>query len=299
MTAVGEQSILDIFTYPSVGGDDWRYTYETAVVRALEIQMLNKAALLDMANAESFEQALELLSSTEYAVPAGAGNFAEVEDMLSSRRTAVRSLFEDLMIDKSIVKLFNSRDDFANLRLVVRRVVTNRPVGTDYSSDGNVGPEQFEQVFAEENYELLPDYMRQAAEQAVLGYYQDKRIVRIDFAIDRFQAKYNLKRAKGLKSIFLTNLFRLRIDLTNIRTMLRLKFTESALRNVFLPGGFIEIERLQAGLDADYQALGALFFVTPHHRIVESAASYLSANNSFLNLEQQCQEFRSRLRLIC
>jgi V/A-type H+-transporting ATPase subunit C len=195
------------------------------------------------------------------------------------------------MIDKSIVELFRTRDDFANLRLALRRTLTERPLGTDYSNEGNVSPEIFEQVFEEENYELFPDYMQQAVEQAVLAYYQNKDIRQIDYAIDRFQAEYNLKKARRLRSIFLLGLFKIQIDLTNIRTMLRLKFTESEQRNLFIKGGFIELERLTKALETDYAALGSLFFVLPYHRVVESGANYLMSDKSFLTAERQCEEF--------
>jgi V/A-type H+-transporting ATPase subunit C len=285
-----EQAILDFYTYPPIGGDDWRYTFETAQVRALEMQMLSRATFLDMANAESFEQAADLLSATEYALPRTGSSFAEMEDMLQLRRAAVRELFEILCIDKPIIEIFRTRDDFANLRLVLRRTLTEKPVGTDYSDQGNVPPEQFEQVFEEENYELFPDYMQQAVDRAVLAYYQNKDIRRIDYATDSVQAEFNLKKARKLESLFLLGLFRIQIDLTNIRTMLRLKFTESEQRNVFLDGGYIELERLEKGLDVGYEGLGSLFFVTPYFRIVESGASYLTSNKSFLKLEQQCEE---------
>jgi V/A-type H+-transporting ATPase subunit C len=189
------------------------------------------------------------------------------------------------------VELFKTRGDFANLRLAVRRTLTEKPLGTDYSSDGNFPPERFEEVFEGENYELFPDYMAEAVEQAVLAYYQNKDIRRIDYAIDRLQAEYNLKIARRLKSIFLLGLFRIQIDLTNIRTMLRLKYTESEQPNVFLKGGFIELERFRHGLDIGYETLGPLFFVTPYHEVVQTGANYLMSDKSFLRAEQQCSEF--------
>ncbi len=291
MAELAEQTVLDFYTYPPIGGDDWRYTFETAQVRALEMQMLSPATLLDMANAENFAQAADLLSATEYALPQTSRTFAEMENILQLRRSAVRELFAELMIDKPIVELFKSRDDFANLRLAVRRTLTEKPLGTDYSNDGNFPPEQFEQVFEEENYALFPDYMAEAVEQAVLAYYQNKDIRRIDYAIDRLQAEYNLKKARELKSVFLLGLFRIQIDLTNIRTMLRLKFTESEETNVLLKGGFIELERFEHRLDIGYETLGPLFFVTPYHRVVETGANYLMSDKSFLRAEQQCAEF--------
>lgn len=294
MSLAAERAILDFYTYPPIGTDDWRYAFETAQVRAIEMQMLSRANLLDMANAPDFASAAGALAATEYALPqaaSGAGLGAEeVENMLLLRRTAARQLFSDMILDEPIVRLFKARDDFANLRLAVRRTLTDRPLGTDYSADGNVSPELFEQVFEEENYELFPDYMQQATEQAVLAYYQNKDVRRIDYAIDDAEAQYNLRMARKLGSVFLLGLFKIHIDLTNIRTMLRLKFTESEQRNVFLQGGFIPVERFIHGLDLGYESLGALFFVTPYHHIVDIGANYLSSNKSFLKIEQQCDE---------
>jgi V/A-type H+-transporting ATPase subunit C len=287
---IAEQAVLDFYMYPPLGGDDWRYGHQTARVRVLETQMLSAAVLLDMANAESFESAADLLAASEYSLQHGSKNFAEVENVLQFRRSAARKLFEELMIDKLIVELFRARDDFANLRLALRRTLTERPLGTDYSSEGNVSPQIFEQVFEEKNYELFPDYVAEAAERAVLAYYQNKDIRRIDYAIDQLQAEYNLKKARRLKSIFLLGLFRIQIDLTNIRTLLRLKFTESEQRDVFLKGGYLELERLRHGLELGYEALGPLFFVTPYCRVVEAGANYLMSNKSFLKVEQQCEE---------
>ncbi len=282
---------VDFYTYPPVGDDDWRYTFQTAQVRVLEMQMLSPAALLDMANAKNFEQAAGLLAATEYAIPQTSKSFAEMEDILRLRRAAVRELFADFILDKPIVELFKTRADFANLRLALRRTLTEKPLGTDYSDDGNVPPEIFEEVFEAENYNLLPCYMAQAVERAVLAYYQNKDVRQIDFAIDDVQAEYNLKIARRLNSLFLLGLFRIQIDLTNIRTMLRLKYTESEQRNVFLKGGYIQLERLKRGLDIGYEALGHLFFVTPYYQIVESGANYLASDKSFLRAEQQCAKF--------
>ena len=294
MSELAEQTVIDFSTYPPVGADDWQYAFQTAQVRSLETQMLTRAALLDMTNAESFEQAADLLSGTEYALPQAGKDIAQAETILQQRRTALRELFSDLMLDESIVQLFKARDDFANLRLALRRSLTEKPIGTDYSPDGNIAPEQLEQLFSEQgefSSQASTEYVRQAVEQAILAYYQDKDIRQIDYQIDSFQANYNLKTALRLNSVFLLSLFRTQIDLTNIRTMFRLKFTESDERKVFLTGGFIEPERFKNSLEHGYEALGQLFFATPYNRIVEIGAHYLASNKSFLRVEQQCEEY--------
>ncbi len=286
-----EDTVFDFLTYPSVGTDDWQYTAQSAQVRALEMQLLTRATLMDMANAPDFATAAASLSGGDYVLPQGDLRMDDVQATLLEKRTGVRELFVDWMLDETVVEVFRSRDDFANLRLALRRVATDRPVGSDYSTDGNVAPDILQQVFEEENYALLPDFLAEATEQAILAYYQDKNIPAIDHVIDRFEAQYQLARAREVGEVFLLNLFRLQIDLTNIRTVLRLKHMDAEQRSVLPPGGFMEMDRLYQALEAGYESLGQLFFATPYYRIVDAGAGYLAANESFLKVEQQCEDY--------
>ena len=82
----------------------------------------------------------------------------------------------------------------------------------------------------------------------------------------------------------------MQIDLTNIRTLMRLKMAERDERDLFLPGGFVETGRFVHGLDLGNEALGALFYSTPYHEVVERGVSYLGQEKSFLGMERQCEE---------
>jgi len=291
MTNAAQQPVIDFCTYPPIGGDDWRYTFQTARVRVLESQMLSRATLMDMTNAEGFEQALDLLAASEYALPQGGRNFEEVEKMLVLRRSETRRLFKDLILDEPLVELLREKDDFANLRLALRRKLTEKPLGTDYSDEGSIPADDIKEIFEEENYTPLPYYIQEAIERAVLAYYQNKNVRQIDYAIDAAQAEYKIRKAEELKSEFLLGLFRIQVDLTNIRTMLRLKFTESDERNVFPNGGYVEPQRFMRAVDAGYEAIAALFFATPYYEIIDSGVNYLVSDNSFLRIEHNCEEY--------
>ena len=286
-----EKPVIDFSEYPRIGAEDWNYTFETAKIRALEMGMLSKSLLADMANSGNFDAAMDLLGSSEYAIGQGQRNFAEIENVLLGRRSSVGKLFADLIKDDAIVELLGAKIDFTNLRLGLRRKLTDKEVGTDYRDDGNVAADIFERILGEENYGLFPEHMQNAIERAVLAYYQDKQIRQIDYAIDGVEAEYNIQRASELGSEFLLGLFRIRIDLINIRTMFRLKLTESEERNVFLDGGYIEIEQLKHGIDAGYEAMGQMFFATPYCKMVEAGAEYAGSKGSFLMLEQKCDEY--------
>ncbi len=290
MNAALEQPLIDFYRYPPVGGDDWRYAYETAQARTIEAQMLSRSTLLDMANASDFEQSAELLRSTEYTLSAGAG-ISELERVLMSRRSVLRQQFAGWMHNKVILGLFKSRDDFANLRLAVRRSLTKKPIGGDYSNEGNFPPEQYADVFENEKYEMLPDYMADAAQRAVLAWYQDKDIRRIDYAIDAAQVEFNLTTAHKLNNEFLLGLFRIQTDIVNIRTMLRLRLKGDTSPDVFLHGGYVERDKLIRGLEAGPEGIAAIFFATSYSDFIQTGSAYASSEKSFLKIEQQCEEY--------
>ena len=285
-----KQPDLNFFRYPPIGTDDWRYAYATARVRALQSQMLSNAELHDLANAENYTAAAELLSQTQYALPQAGANLNDLENILIQRRTELRELFKKLIIDEDIIEPLIVREDFANMRLALRRKLTEKPVGVDYSNDGSIPAEDFEKIFEEENYSPLPYHMREAIERAVLAYYQDKDIRQIDYALDYTHFEHKLNGALQLKNIFMIELFRMQIDLNNIKTMLRLKFTESEVRNVFIFGGYLNIRELKTALDTDFEAVKNMFAYTPYKEIFEQGINYLTENNSFIKLEQKCDE---------
>lgn len=286
-----KQNEISFYRYPPIGSEDWRYAYPTAKVRVLELAMIPRGTFVDMANAGSFAEAAELLAGTEYAVDPSSDS-AQIEQMLLERRSQTRQLFVDLMLDETIVDFMRAREDFTNMRLAIRRVVTGKPLGDDYSNHGNVPAEEFEEIFEQENFERFPDYLQKAVEAAVLGYYENKDIRRIDYGIDRVEAAWRVSQAEQHKLTFMASLVRIRIDLNNIRTMLRLKMADRLEETqFFLPGGFVDVDKFIHGLETGYEAISQLFYATPYFELLEASIPYLRSEQSFLKLEKECEDF--------
>ena len=288
--AIDEQSAIEFNRFPPIGEEDWSYSFATARTRVLECQLLGRGQFMDMINAGSFAEAVELLSGTDYAISGEVKNFADVETMLLERRSELRNLFVELLANDDFVEMLRAREDFANMRLAIRRVVTGRDINADYSKDGNVEASELEEIFEQENYSRFPMYLQEGVEQAVLGYYSTKDIRWVDYGIDRAQAMYKINKARQIGSVFLLSLFRTQIDLNNIRTMLRLKMAERDDRDLFIEDGFVDREMLLSGLNGGYDTLSTVFYPTAYLDIVEGGVSYLTSSHSFLALERLCEE---------
>ncbi len=285
-----QPAVIDFFSDPPIGPEDWRYAFATGKVRVLETQMPDRALLAELAGADRFEAAAEMLSGTEYSLSPKSDS-GQIEAMLLERRSEVRRLFVDLMQDEAIVRMFRAREDFTNMRLAVRRVVTDKPLGTDYSTEGAIPAEEFEEIFEQELYERFPDYLQEAVEAAVLGYYENKDIRQIDYAIDRVEAHWRIEQSMRAGSVFCVSLNRLRIDLHNLRTLMRLKFAEREEPFHFLAGGFVETDKFVQGLDHNYDSLAPLFYATPYYDLIDNGVRYFKDRQSFLNLERGCEDF--------
>jgi V/A-type H+-transporting ATPase subunit C len=161
----------------------------------------------------------------------------------------------------------------------------------DYSNEGSVPAEEFEDILRQENFERLPDYLQSAVEAAILGYYENKDIRKIDYGIDRVEYQWHIQRAEELGNIFFISYARVLVDLYNIRTMLRLKAAERDEKEFFFDGGFVDVDKFVQGLSAPYESISTLFFATPYYELMEEGVRYLRSDQSFLRLEQQCEDY--------
>ena len=106
------------------------------------------------------------------------------------------------------------------------------------------------------------------------------------------EAEWRVEQAAKQKQVFMASLVRIRVDLTNIRTMLRLKMAEREEEtNFFLPGGFVDVDKCVQGLEAGYETIAQLFFATPYCELLEASIPYLRNEQSFLKLEKESEDF--------
>lgn len=289
MTIETEQLSFGFNTYPPVEETDWKYVQAVAQVRTIEDRLFSRQFFTELANAKTFKELCEMLAGTDYTV-APVMTEEEIEQLLAGRRLEARKLFAQLVDDEQIAAAVLSRIDYANLRLAIRRLVTDKPIGRDYQPQGLVEPDQFETAFEQEDYSGLPSFLQNCVEQAVVAYYKNKNVRDIDLEIDRAEAEFMCESAQNIGNVFLLELFRMQTDLANIKTMFRQKFRNITERDAFLPGGYLEKSRFVQCYDIGFEALAAHFDATPYRHIVESGAAYLQKEKSFLKLEAASDE---------
>ena len=285
---------INFARYPSIHAENWRYAFAVGAVRVLETRLLSRSALVQLAGVEGDEQLESQLRDTDYAVEPGAGPLpARLEPALLRERQAARDEFAHLVDDPLVNELFQSRVDFHNLRVALRQALSERDFSHALIDHGVVPTATLQAVFAEERYDSLPEHLRAAVVQAIPAYFEGKNPRQIDFAVDRAQAVFRLKRAREIGSPFLVELARLTADLTNIRATLRVKRLEQERRLLdaaLLPGGYVETDMLHEALHRPWDGVAALFSVTPYADVVAGGVEAIVQDESFIRLERVCDD---------
>jgi vacuolar-type H+-ATPase subunit C/Vma6 len=293
MTVYNED--INIAMVPDVGGDDWHFAFQAALVRSMETSLLSRSLIQDMASAGDLASAVEMLSGSEYAIEQGKVSLSEIESMLDERRKELLRFYKDLVGESPVSALPEIMIDMSNLRLALRRFVTDKPIGNDYFPGGSEPVSTYETVFEQNDYSFLPRHMQDAIEQGLLAYYEDKNIRDIDFALDQVQFDSLVALARKSESSYLEGVARVEADLNNIKTVMRKKLVEDDSLKGFIEGGFVDIDKLRSALHGNLDQFSTICYATPYGGIIDAGIEYLNRENSFLRLEGMCDNYMGQI----
>ena len=263
------------------------YLSLSAMLRAREPKLLNADRAGRMLDAASFEEAAKLLTDCGYAdlSQAGAG---EIEAALTQRRNQILDELEQLSPERAIVDLFRIKYDVHNAKVLLK----SEAMGVDgtalYSRSGRFAPEKLQELYHEERYSELPESFGKALAEAksILARTANPQLA--DFVLDRAMFEEMLAAAKATDCPFLTGYVRLLIDCSNLKSLVRtgrMHKDADFLRQVLLPGGNVDEDRLQAA--GDGEGLTALFAHSPLEQAAARGAEALSGG-SLTAFERAC-----------
>ncbi|MCK4850360.1 MAG: V-type ATPase subunit, partial [Phycisphaerae bacterium] len=253
--------------------EDWRYAFAIGALRVLQTRLLESSRLNDLANSISLDEMVARLAGTAYAPGTeGSAVSEQIEARLKHLRWAAYELIIPMCLDEALKRFLQGPEDFRNLKILLRRTLIENSPELPLSDLGFIKPDQLQQDFEAEKYDSFEPAMAQTIQDAIVAYYDDKNPRNIDFAVDRGAIMYRRTLAGELKNEYLLGLCALLGDLGNIRSMARLKWLEEdskLLGRAFLPGGSIELSRLQGALAGSWEAISAMFFATPYAQLIE------------------------------
>lgn len=277
-----------------VGKENTEYAYAVGRIRALETRLLTRAVVDRMLEAADMDELFRILADTSYGTI--LSETAEYQRLLEVEETRSVELFDELCLDPTLSELIHYRYDFHNLKVLMKAYIAKSEEEFNYalSPRGNFDISFLKGVFGEEKFGALPEILQLTINRALGEYYSKEDPRLIDLIVDQEMFQFCADQISKMKNDFLTQLLALIIDLTNIKTLARVKRLEEdkeTLRLAFFDGGNLRPGWYVNMAEEPWENLSHRFYATPYFYLIEEGYGYLQSEKSYLKLEKMCDDF--------
>lgn len=223
------------------------YPFAVASVRSMENKLLSQQKLMQMAEAKSAEEALRLLSDTAYG-KTQVQDVHQFEEMIETHLEETYTSVAKLIPDEALIDIFLYKNDYHNIKVLIKEEISKVSGKKLLVRGGTIDVEEMKKNFRERNYAEMPIINGDAVEEAISLYAKTKNGQYIDTVLDKACFAAMDERASEMKNPFVRKYVTMLADLTNLKTILRVKQMGrpfEAFEDACVPGGEIRMDVFQ------------------------------------------------------
>lgn len=197
------------------------FAYAVGRIRALETKLLDGNQLERIAETPSLTEALARLGETEYSpLLAGLKQSQNFETILNQELIRVAGLVTELSGKAPEFLIFRQRYDFQNLKVIIKKITVP---STQLSGLGVWPPEWLLEKATDNDWTDFPVAVQEAVAEARAAFQAGGDGQEVDRILDAAWFNLGYRTLKEGLSPLLLEWWRAFIDLTNIRTFIRLR----------------------------------------------------------------------------
>ena len=264
--------------------DKMKFTQVVTRLRVLETRLLDKAKLDRMIDSNSAEEAIKVLQETEYAnVMSDVKRAEDYEVMLSDELKRIYHEAYSMTPVKSLVDLMSVKYDYHNIKCILKGMFLQRDFSNMLISVGMIDATKLKVSIETNTLTDLPKVMREAVEETISEFETNKDPQMIDVILDKYMFEEMTEIARDLDDKFAQNYVKALIDLTNVKTLLRVKKQHKSrefLLSVTINGGSIDKETLVALLNDAVENIASKLSYTNYEDVLKLGVEDYSATGS-------------------
>jgi V/A-type H+-transporting ATPase subunit C len=278
----------------SVSSHDVRYAFGSGRIRALEMKLLGRQRLDRMAEARDLDEAMRLLADTAYGAGGEEIEEAGYEAVLRNEEGRVLDLVDSLSLDKDMSDILRLEYDFGNLKVLLREYFSGRDLSGLYVGLGKYPAEEIGEMIRSEIPERIPPPLDEAAERGIAAWKETSDPAAVDTVVDGVMFARFLAAMVERNARYLEALMRVKIDLANIRTLLRARYIgleTRGLGRLLYPGGSLKPEVLEEIFPLPIEEVLSRFQFSPYRPVIEEGGYGVEQRDSFAPLEREIDSY--------
>lgn len=264
-------------------------------VKVYETKLLDKAKFERMIESSSAQEALKVLQETEYAnVMSNVKRAEDYEDILSSELTRIYNNFYKICPDTTLIEIMSLRYEYHNIKVLVKGKISKKDFSGMLINLGRTDLEKLRFAIENDNYKDLGSFKRKSVEESIENFNNTKDPQNIDIIIDKYMFEEMIYLAKKVDEAFALKFVRSQIDLTNVRTLLRVKKQDKPrefLSSVLIKGGDISVDTLVSLLNDPAENIANKLSVTRYGNVIKNGVESFVKTGSVSLLEKLSDDF--------
>lgn len=256
---------------------DTQYTYAVARIRSKELTLLSKSDLDQLMNCKSEKECLRLLSDKGW----GKSGEENAEQFFTAEREKTWELMRELVEDMSEFNTFLYKNDFHNLKAAIKQVYTGTNIKNIYITHGTIKPELIYNSVKEHDFSLLPEHMRECAEEAYQVQLHTGDSQLCDVIIDKAALELTYEKGKSSGNDLLSEYTELLVASSNINIAIRSYKTGKSKK--FMERAMVKCDSLDiqslilaslSGEEAIYDYLSVTVYADAINALKESSSAF-------------------------
>lgn len=270
--------------------DSMEFTQVIPRLRVLETRLLDKAKIDRMIDGDSANEALKVLQESEYAnVMTGVKRAEDYEEVLSKELKRVYELMYDASPSKSLIDLMSIKYDYHNIKVLLKGIFLNKDLSDMLIPVGKINLSLLKHSIDNNNMADLPSAMRNGIEKTKEVFEGTKDPQQIDIILDNAMFEEMREIARELDDRFVDKYVSALIDLTNLKTLLRVKKqnkNRDFLQEVIINGGAIDEDTLVALINDAPENISNKLAFTNYNEVIKIGIEDYTKTDSASLLEK-------------
>ncbi len=277
-----------------VSDTSYAYAYAVGRIRALETRLIDRSKLNRMIEAPSPEEVLKILAETDYATAvAGLESHHDFETVLSDELGRIFTELKKMGPRPEIIDLLMLRFDIHNLKVFFKAKYLEIKAELLFPT-GTLPLPKLQEAVTALDFREFPPRLRQVAERIAEEFAITRDSQVIDLILDHFLFTEVIYASREIGSVFLEGFFQKQIDLTNIKTFIRVQRIgrdREFLKKVLLPHGRLAPQLFTGLLGDSLESLVRELAMSEYGPLVEEGVREWLDRKSLARLERLADDF--------
>ncbi len=274
---------------------DNKYLYAVTRTRVLETRLLDRAKIDRMIDAKSAEDVIKVLSETDYA-----GSISEMNDVYDYESLLLREIVKtyayirEVSPEPELTNIFLLKYDIHNLKVLLKSLILGEDNDSLLMNIGTIPVSRLKEAVKDRDFRGFYPKLTEGVQEILTGIETNPDPQYIDLLLDKSLYRVIFDIASHSKNPFLKEYLSTQIDLTNIRSFVRIKaigYGRDYLSKVIIENGNIDISFFDRNFDEPIDTLADKLLSTKYQKVVEEGLESYAATRTLTKYEKLADDF--------